>query len=484
MRAYQDQSNRTYLPNGRAMRIRYLALALGVLTVGACKDATRPDLNNPSVTDFSTITDKSQVQDLAIGLLRGDRGQATNEIVFGETIGRDMYRITGSEPRWVTEMLGSSIDPSDFLGAASWPYANIRLANIGIHGVDSAASTVLTDQEKQATLGFLKTIKALQYLRTIEIHDTAGAPINVDIAPTAAPAPMNCSGDVLAYVAALLDSAATNLTAGGAAFPFTLTGGFAGFDTPGTFLQFNRGLAARTYVELGFRDYAANGSIDDGALTAAQAALTESFMALDASKLDVGPMHVYSTNTGDATNPLFDATIRANPRVVNEADSADQRVKAKIDTGAVISVGGTGIEQVASKYVFTLYPTPTSPVPILMNKELILLQAEVDWGKGNLPGAATLVNFIRTNDGGLPAKALATSAEVLNQLLYEKRYSLLFQTGNRWVDARLFGKLNGNNPPAGLGEERGFAPLNNFPIPADEANARGGDLSISSCTVS
>ncbi|HEU4642440.1 MAG TPA: hypothetical protein VFS44_08295 [Gemmatimonadaceae bacterium] len=463
------------------MRARYLALALGVLAVGACKDATMPDQNNPSVNDFSTITDRSQVQALATGVIRGDRGQNETEIVFGETIGRDLYRITGSEPRWITELLGEKVQNSDFLGTAMWgaPYSTIRLANIGISGVSSADAGVLSDQEKAATIGFIQTVKGLLYLRIAEVRDTAGAAINVDVDPAAPPVPLSCKGDVLAYVVSLLDSAATNLANGGASFPFQLPSGFAGFDDPASFLKFNRGLAAKANVELAFRNFAADGSVDAGAIAAAQTALNASFMDMSAgADLNAGPMHTYSTNSGDATNGLFDPTIRANPRVRAEADSGDARVARYTADSSTVTVSG-----VTSDVAFTLYKTPTDPVSILTNKELIALQGEVYFGQNDLPNMITVINFLRTNDGGLTAVAPASLSAALNRLLYEKRYSLLEQSGARWIDARMFGKLNGSEPPVGVGQERDFDPIYSFPIPSDEANARGGHLEKASCSV-
>ena len=461
------------------MRIHHLALALGVLAVGACKDANAPDLNNPSVTDFSTITNLTQVQALATGVLRGDRGQATNEINFGETLGRDGYRVTASEPRTVTELLGPAIDPSDFLGGAIWPYANIRLANIGIDGINAAAAGVMSDAERNASVGFLQTLKALEYMRIIETRDSLGAPINVDIPPTGPLAPFSCKNDVLNYIASLLDSAATSLSQGGNSFPFVLPDGFAGFDAPPTFLMFNRGLAAKVDIYIAFRNYAASGTIDQVALTAAQTALTQSFVdTVNAANLNVGPLHTFSTSTGDATNGLFDTYIRANPRVVNEAYAGDARVPAAIDSGATAAVGGTAPPELVSSYwIYKIYPTPTSPVAILTNKELVLMLAEVEWGQGNLAGATALANFTRTHLGELPPFTVGTAGTVLDNILYEKRYSLLWQSADRWIDARLFGKLNGNDPPAGVGMERGYAPLGAFPIPFAESDARGGDVS-------
>lgn len=474
------------------MRTTYVALALGVLTLVACSLPNEPNLNNPSANDFSVITDLPHLQALVTGVIRGDRVQNENEIIYGETMGRDGMRLTGSEPRFVTELLGpSSIDPSDFLGNSLWPYATVRLANIGLHGIAGAPSGLLNAQDKPATAGFVQTIKALIMLRIAESHDTTGAPIDVDIDPTGPAAPLRCKNDVLAYVGALLDSAATNLSAGGSTFPFVTPPGLAGFDTPSTFLQFNRGLAAKVDVYLAFRGYAPLGTIvgtiDATYLNAAQTALTASFMVADPTKLDLGPAHSYSSATGDAQSGLWDqglakTAFRVNPRAITEAAAGDLRIERKVDS----SFATIGVSGYSSKYVFTLYPDPTSPTPILTNKELLLLQAEVNWGKGAYATALAEANFIRTNDGGLAADTSVAADSVLNSILYEKRYSLLWQSGSRWLDARLFGKLNANPPPVGVGAEQEPAPgepYRNFPIPFNEAAARNNDLSKQACTL-
>jgi hypothetical protein len=462
------------------MRIPYLAALLGAVALGACKDATRPDQNNPSVTDFSTITDLSQVQALTIGVLNGDRAQIGNEILYGETIGRDGYELTGSEPRFVTELLGPAIPNSDFLGGALWPYASVRLANIGIHGVEGAPATILSAEQQQATLGYLRTIKALLYLRIVESHDTAGAPINTDILATDPPAPMSCANDVKVYVAALLDSAATNLAAGGSSFPFVLPPGFASFSDPTSFLTFNRALAAKVDIYIAFRAFAASGTIDQSALTAASNALSGSFLSMVPADLSAGPAHDFSTNSGDAVNPLFQApastVFRANPRVVNEADPGDHRVATNIITGSPLTQSG-----LTSSFVYVVYSSPSSPISIISNKELILMKAEVLWGQGDYPGALVQSNFIRVNDGGLSAVTPATPGAVLDEILKQKRYSLMWESPDRWLDARLFGKLTGAAPPAGVGQERGFDPIPNFPIPFNEVSARSGDLT-QTCT--
>ena len=96
----------------------------------------------------------------------------------------------------------------------------------------------------------------------------------------------------------------------------------------------------------------------------------------------------------------------------------------------------------------------------------------------------TQAQFIRTNDGGLTTDTTtATEAGVLNRILYEKRYSLLWQSASRWIDARMFGKLNGFDPPAGVGQERGRNPIFGFPIPFNEAVARNNDLTRQACAL-
>jgi hypothetical protein len=459
------------------MRTRYVALSLGALAVGGCSLPNDPNLNGPSVTDYSTIANLAQVQTLTTGVLRGDRIVGEQEIYFGEIVGRDAFILTASEFRYETELLGPAIDAAGFIGARMWPYGTIRLANIGYHGVSAAPAAVLNAADKASTLGFLQTQKALEFLRIVEMRDSAGAPINVDNDPLGPLAPLSCKHDVLNYIAALLDSGATNLAAGGSTFPFSLPAGFAGFDAPSSYRTFNRGLAAKVQVYLAFRNYAAASTIDAAALAGAQTALNASFMVQDSTQLDLGPAHAYSTSTGDATNTLFDTdtsgtTYRANPRVRSEADANDARVARKTAVSSTVTVSGE-----TSNLVFTLYLTPTTRTKILTNKELLLLQAEVNWGLGNYATALAQAQFIRRNDGKLTVDTTtAAAAGVLNRILYEKRYSLLWQSADRFLDARQFGKLNGSSPPAGVGLERTYNPLHNWPLPQNEQDARLGVL--------
>ena len=87
---------------------------------------------------------------------------------------------------------------------------------------------------------------------------------------------------------------------------------------------------------------------------------------------------------------------------------------------------------------------PNAPIPIIKNEELILLRAEANIGTGALDAAIADLNLVRQSSGGLPPTTLTTSsphADFVAELLYNRRYSLFFEYGHRWVDMRRYGRL-------------------------------------------
>jgi hypothetical protein len=126
---------------------------------------------------------------------------------------------------------------------------------------------------------------------------------------------------------------------------------------------------------------------------------------------------------------------------------------------------------VTSEYVFTFPATSEESVPLLLNVELILLRAEVLWGLNRDAEALALSNFIRQNDGALAPVAGLTHAQLLREILKQKRYSLLFESPSRIIDYRMF------NLVSELGIERGIAldrTPTQLPFPQTEVDARGG----------
>ena len=445
------------------------AFAAGVLAfVAGCTDATIPDFNNPELPP--AIPNLAQLQAQVSGLLAGDREQHAFFTLVLETMGRDAYRIDGADPRYIQQPLGQ-FSPGAFLVDFTWnsTYRTIAAAQALAKGAEG--SPVLTGEGKAASAGYARTMQGLEYIHLIDTRDSLGMPI---ASGTGELDPVSCLPKVLTYVSALLDSAATNLQAGGQSFPFTLPPGFSGFTTPATFLKFNRALAAKVHLYRGFLGFRSTQTANASELNAAIAALDASFQNTNPADFRVGPFHTYSTASGDLQNGNFDrSVIRANPKVLSQAEAGDLRLskiqkdpsftKALPDSSAV------------SDIVFLNITGPTTPLPIVLNEELILVRAEALWGLNRDAEALSLVNLVRVNSGGLPPRlggSFATHTDLLREILKQKRYSLLFESGSRLVDYRMFGlysELGMELRPPVPGPQV-------IPFPSAETNARDGNI--------
>ena len=405
------------------MRPSLLAFAVGMSLV-ACQDTLVPNLNDPIIDEFLNNPTPAQVQAMAFGVLFGSRADIGPLIRNTEIIGRDAYNLDPADPRWVDQFLGPNLDKGGF-GANHWlaRYRNVKSANILIESVETSAE--FTAAQKQATKGFARTIKGLDLLYLWESRNTLG------IASDAARdvndlQPIICSPAALTRVAAVLDSAHAELLAGGTSFPFVenAIAGLEGFSTPTSFARFNRALKAKVEVYRG--QYAS-------ALTA----LGQSFISTTAS-LDSGAYFAFSLGAGDIQNPLYQDTASTNFRVhrsvVTQAEAGDRRVAEKVATSEALTWPSD--PAVESQYVFTVYEGPTSPIPIIQNEELILLRAEARWFGGDKLGAVSDLTFIRQTAGGLGPTTVtiaSTDAQFIDELLRQKRYSLLWESSSRWV---------------------------------------------------
>lgn len=460
------------------MHRKLFIIGAGVLLLGACKDSTSvPDLNNVSAETIKNGLNRSSLQLLITGLLNQDRANVNGTyVVFTETMARDLYRIDAAEPRFITELIGAPADPGGFVGGGLWTgwYTAIRAANTILDDLDGAKG--LTDAEKSATRGFVQTIKAIQYYHVWETHDTTGAPIDVDRPIDAPLADIRCAPAVLAYVSALLDSAYTNLQAGGSAFPFTLPPGYTlqgDFSTPATFANFyNRGWAGKVDVYRGL----ALGSTDAAAL---QRAITELNTAIDANggtgpaALARGVYYTFSTAPGETQNALADAAIHLNPAVCDSIQSGDLRESKLVRVADAFSGYGVSTKCNAAAALATT-DNLTRPLPSLRGAELVLLRAQAEIALNQLAAATADVNIVRTTEGGLPALPVFTSqTEGIDAVLYEKRYSLLLEGAQRLVDLRSYGRLNAQYLRKETTEDVFQSAL---PISKRESDARSGNL--------
>ena len=392
-------------PFGRLIRQLAVTAVPAVVLLGVgCSDPFIPDYNNPALP--SVIPSIDQLQNQVTGLVAGDREQHAFFILVLETMGRDAYRIDGADPRYIQMPLGQ-FSPGAFLVDFTWnsTYRTILGAQRLTQGVEG--SPAVSPAGKAASQGFARTIQALEYIKAIETRDTLGVPI---ASGSGALDPIRCKPAVLTYISALLDSAQTNLMAGGTAFPFTLPSGFAGFTTPATFLQFNRALAAKVHIYRGFAGYKSAGNpINAAELNAALTALDASFYSPAPANFRVGPYHTFSTASGDLQNGNYNrAVYRANPKVLSQADAGDQRLsKIQQDPSYQLSLPGTP-PPAQSDIIFLNITGPLTPLPIIIDEQLVLMRAEALWGLNRDAEALALSNVVRQNSGGLCPVSRAT----------------------------------------------------------------------------
>ena len=435
---------------------RLAVLAL-VIAAGGCSF----DIANPNTPDvIGQDPSRSVVAATANGILIATRQDVADWALDGGIFGREAYRFDGSDPRFTGELMHGPLDPgSRAFGGDHWAeeYTAIRTANDLLAVINTASA--LSAEEQSATSGFAHTLQAYNFLIVLDSHLEDSIPIDVGTDVSAPPAPFVTNAAAYAHVISLLDNAATELQAGGGAFPFPLPSGFSGFNTPATFLTFNRALRARVAVYQG--DFA-------GALTA----LAASFLNTGAP-LSLGVYMDYSAGTNDFANPLAIDPVTgenvAHPSLaarvqLQPGGQPDARFTSKVETLPNLRTA----DNLATNLGWIRYPSPSTPIPLIKNEELILLRAEANIGLGDLPTALTDINLVRTTSGGLaPLAAFADQAAAITELLYNKRYSLLYEGGHSWIDYRRYGRtadLGGFDRPGDVI----FATL---PIPNAEVQA-------------
>ena len=94
-------------------------------------------------------------------------------------------------------------------------------------------------------------------------------------------------------------------------------------------------------------------------------------------------------------------------------------------------------------YLYFMYPSTASPIPILRNEGLTLIAAQIQMGLGNYTKALALVNLVRTIVGGLPAfpASVASSySSMRDSLMKEQRISMVWESSaDRVIALRMYG---------------------------------------------
>ncbi|GAA4470516.1 hypothetical protein GCM10023189_59230 [Nibrella saemangeumensis] len=423
----------------------YIPLLAGLLLTNSCSffELEAPnDPNNPSLGSVSQNASRTQVQNLVTGLESRHRDYVFNVTMLFGAMGRELWYLNASDPRWQTDWLGmngrtATVNMFQYLPTYQNPYFAVRQALTVIESVRN--TNTFTEQEKNAVSGFAKTIMAYQYLIVAMGQYENG--MRIDISDPQNPGPVLPLNEALTQIKRIVDEGNTELGNGGTgAFPLRLTSGFTanGFNTIASLRQMNRAIAARLAVYR--QDW--QGAVE---------AVNNSFYSATGS-LDAGPAHTYGAPP-DTFNPLFfvpNANVTTmmvvHPSVLRDTIPGDLRVRNKFlrrTTPVSVTSDGTPL---SGQYQDRRFPLNTSELKFIRSEELALILAEAQAQLGNTEAAVAAINRVRTAANIGTYTGAITRDALINEILFQRRYSLWAEPwGHRWIDLRRYNRLNAEN---------------------------------------
>ncbi|MFV9551599.1 RagB/SusD family nutrient uptake outer membrane protein [Algibacter sp. PT7-4] len=429
------------------IKIYTLIFAISVMTFTSCTLEGGESLNGASTSSISDDLSRGELPQAIAGVLSDMRSRLNTQIDVQSIFGREYYYFTSSDPRFEGDVVTGLLDNNTFYTTTPWSsrYAAIKDINLALTGLENTTSDFST-QEIASIRGVLNTLKAHELLSVANNQYTNG--IRIDVVDPDNLGDFVTHADALTEINNLLSSAATDLAAGGSSFPFNLTSGYTGFDTPAGFLQFNKALNARVEA---YR----------GNYTNVLSLLGDSFMDMSGD-LNEGVYHTFSLSGADQPNPLFialnqEANVRvAHSSFIDDALAMDSRVdKVVLRDDPREASGLVGTHDV------WLYQSNVDAIPLMRNEELILLYAEANM-VSSPADAVMAIDVVRNAAGVGPYLGAQTPAALEDEILFQRRYSL-FGEGHRWVDMRRFDRLSelpndraGDNVPEAV------------PVPANE----------------
>ena len=477
-------------------------LALGALVVAssvACKDSNIPYYLSPTSVDNTP----SGIQNAMTGLVAATRQDVATDINYMTMFARDEANIQEDNPQDV--LYGTGLDVILSSSDAVWDneYLSVGAAISIINAVPNV-TPAYTAPQAAAVIGIAQTLEALNLMTVAETRDTLGIPIHA--ATGGGVGLVYCSKDAWAQIVAILDSANNQLqTAGSIPLPVKMPPGFslvssvaAPSTASGSFASFNRALAAKAGLNLAYAIARASagtaptattgGSPNITALTRADSAATASALYTPTSlspeptsgwtDVSDGVFFDYSAQAGDLVDPLNSqqgiwVTLRT---LVADVDTInDLRWKAKFGPNPFpLQIAQYEPQTVSTLY--NAYATTATPIPIIRSEGIVLNEAQIQLGLGNLSAAAALVNDVHTQVGGLPALSYTlTYTSVRDTLMKEQRISTAFEYGNDRVSS-----IQMYNLQAIADTTWGNKDLHTtvLPIPSSEVEGRGGSYTL------
>jgi len=398
--------------------IRYLGLPLVAgLALGAC-DMDLTDPNNP--TEEAAVADVPGIRQVAIGLQANYSNAFVDPVYTVGLVTDELGAGFATFEGFQRADRGDEILSSEGASTNTWSsmYGTIRVADVLI---DNAANVGFGPGFTAGLLALGKFYKGLAFGQLYQIYPTA--PINVG--PNI-PHPEFASRDqVIAHALGLLEEARQHLIGNPPPAEFNTQILAPGFNLPNSI----NAMIARFALMSENYDLAmeAAGRVDLGV-----------FSEFRFGALDANPLWIMWYNSGNA----FQLRARQDFRL--EAEAGDGRVDFWVAPDTLPGAVRPQLDHTAA------FMERTDPYPVYLPGEMLLIMAEVQARQGNLGPARDLLNQVRTQcESALPepvaclpaldADDLPTQQDVLDQILWERRYELYLQ-GVRWSDLRRFGE--------------------------------------------
>jgi starch-binding outer membrane protein, SusD/RagB family len=481
---------------------------VGLMGLAACKDTAVPNFRSPQINPESP----AGIQFLVTGVVANTRTDMGQDILALSGFAREMGVFTTTDSRFITEWMGDGdiIPNSDFYGGGGWnaEFQNAKDAEAIIQDLPKVTPAYSASDASLIT-GVMKTFEAYNMMLVAQTRDTNGVPIYGWATPPATPAPILCIKDVWKGIAAMLDSGEAFLDAGTPGpLPVSLPPGFGAVSaaghsgTAGTFAGFNRALAAYAKLQYAYATTRVPGGGAAATATTAGAPLMSALLAADSAvhatflyspttlapptagdfSDPLGVYHNFSSTSGDLDNPVTFAVGQTTTLFVLDDVAAEiaaggdlRATKLIVNSSQPASEAGPiANAEAANGITVGFYQSASSPIPIIRNEELVLIEAAIQLGEGNLANAVASINAIRTKVGGVPVFVNpGTYTGVRDQLLHEMRASNIGEPGEERIMAvRNYGLQMLQTTTWGKTDTHSTL----LPIPLQESGPRNGNI--------
>lgn len=395
--------------------------ALSVVTLGACT----LDIQNPNQpTQEQVTTSPDGVIALATGL-QGRFAQSYGNFAYMAGLVTDEFASTSAALISISDAeqgavpTGTGIAENVFNSV----YRTVRTADDLLAGSVALAS--------QFDAGTRSGIRALAFaLKAEALGEALQSYQKIPIKTYNVTAPTYVGrSEALAYVRALLDSAAAEIAA----------------TAPSAFFNANiltPGMSLPNVIQLFRARYARMANDDATALAASNLVARSGPAALSVLTFPSPTVNFYANVTGGTNG------IAPRRQYRTSMQAADQRWQYFVTPSTTLT-GRVG----ALLDPWSRYANPQAPLPVYMPDEALLIKAEALTHQNQLAEAQAVLDSVRTDCTGgrgiddpkaclAPLGAQLTQQQLLDEIYLQRKYEL-FGTGLRWEDTRRLGAIIG-----------------------------------------